>query len=133
MKLKFLLPLCFTLFVIALFSYTRIFAFKLYPVCMNFFIFSVFFSSLFAKETVIQKFAKMIDGNLSGFAKVYTRNLTYVWCVFLFVNFLISLGTVFMSDKVWMIYNGCLSYVLVGTFFVVEYIIRIILRKKYDK
>lgn len=84
------------------------------------------------KETVIQKFAKMIDGELSNFAKKYTRNLTYIWCIFLFLNFLISLSTIFMSDKIWMIYNGCVSYIAVGTFFIIEYIIRIIMKKKYE-
>lgn len=133
MKLKFLFPLFFTFLIIFLFYVTRVFVFKLYPVVMNFTIFTVFFSSIFTKETIIQKFAKMLDGKLSDFAKNYTRKLTYVWAVFLFINFLISLATIFMPDKIWMIYNGCISYILVGTFFVIEYIIRIILRKKYDK
>lgn len=132
MKLKFLLPISFTFLVIFLFWYTRIFAFKFYPVIMNFSIFLVFFSSLFAKETVIQKIAKMMEGELNDFVKKYTRNLTYVWCVFLFTNFLISLATIFMSDKIWMIYNGCISYIAVGTVFIVEYIVRIIMKKKYQ-
>ncbi len=133
MKLKFLIPFLFTFLIIFLFYITKVFVFKLYPVVMNFTIFTVFFSSIFTKETIIQKFAKMLDGELSDFAKIYTRRLTYVWAGFLFVNFLISLATIFMPDKIWMIYNGCISYILVGTFFVIEYIIRIILRKKYDK
>lgn len=132
MKLKFLLPISFTFLVIFLFWYTRIFAFKFYPVIMNFSIFLVFFSSLFAKETVIQKIAKMMEGELNDFVKKYTRNLTYVWCVFLFTNFLISLATIFMSDKIWMIYNGCISYIAVGTVFIIEYIVRIIMKKKYQ-
>lgn len=133
MKLKFLFPLFFTFLIIFLFYVTHVFVFKLYPVVMNFTIFTVFFSSIFTKETIIQKFAKMFDGELSDFAKNYTRKLTYVWAVFLFINFSISLATIFMPDKIWMIYNGCISYILVGTFFVIEYIIRVILRKKYDK
>lgn len=132
MKFKFLLPLAFTIIVVTLFYYTRIFAFKFYPVCMNFFIFIVFFSSLFTKETIIQRIARLTDGNLSEFALKYTKNLTYIWCIFLFLNFLVSLATIFLDDKIWMIYNGCLSYIFVGTFFIIEYIIRIIMRKKYD-
>ncbi len=133
MKLRFLLPISFTLLVIFLFWYTRIFAFKFYPVIMDFLFFAMFFSSLFMKETVIQKIARMMEGGeLNDFVKKYTRNLTYIWCVFLFANFLIALSTVFMDDKIWMLYNGCISYLAVGTFFIIEYIIRIIMKKKYE-
>ena len=133
MKLRFLLPISFTLLVIFLFWYTRIFAFKFYPVIMDFLFFAMFFSSLFMKETVIQKIARMMEGEeLNDFVKKYTRNLTYIWCVFLFANFLIALSTVFMDDKIWMLYNGCISYLAVGTFFIIEYIIRIIMKKKYE-
>ena len=133
MKLRFLLPISFTLLVIFLFWYTRIFAFKFYPVIMDFLFFAMFFSSLFMKETVIQKIERMMEGGeLNDCVKKYTRNLTYIWCVFLFANFLIALSTVFMDDKIWMLYNGCISYLAVGTFFIIEYIIRIIMKKKYE-
>lgn len=33
------------------------------------------------------------------------------------MNFLISLATVFASEKIWALYNGFISYFLVGTFF----------------
>lgn len=54
----------------------------------------------------------------------YTRNLTYVWAGFTFLNFLISFATVFASEKIWALYNGFISYFLVGTFFIIEYIVR---------
>ena len=130
MKPKFLLPIFITLLVILLFHYTKIFAIKFYPVVANTTIFFVFFSSLFAKETVIQKFAKAIDGELSETALKYTRNLTKIWCVFMFLNIAISIWTVFMDEKIWALYNGFISYIAIGTLFVVEYIIRCILKKK---
>ena len=99
---------------------------------MNFCIFSIFFSSLFAKETVIQKFAKMLDGKLSARTRKYTKKLTYIWCIFLFINFLVSVVTIFLPDKIWIIYNGLISYLLVGLMFAVEYPIRLNF-KKYDK
>ncbi|MBQ9245132.1 hypothetical protein IJ182_02565 [bacterium] len=97
---------------------------------MNFFIFSVFFASLFQKETIIQKFAKILDGMLTDKTAEYTRKLTYVWCIFLFCNFVFSVITIFLSDKIWILYNGFISYVLIGILFAVEYIIRIIFRKR---
>lgn len=133
MKLKFFLPFLFTITVILIFHFTQFFAAKLYPVAANFTVFMVFFLSLFSDETVIQKIARKIEGGLDEFTKMYTRRLTYVWCGFMFVNLLVSIATLFMAEKWWAVYNGFISYVAIGTMFGVEYIVRIILRKKYQK
>ena len=127
---KLLVSIAITLSVIALFHYTQLFFVKFYPVCANLTVFLVFFCSLFAKETVIQKFAKMVDGELSENALKYTRNLTYIWCVLTFFNFVVSLVTVFLSEEIWALFNGLISYILIGTLFFVEYIIRTVLKKK---
>ena len=132
-KLKSLLPFVGTLFIVFLFHYSKVYVLKFYPVIVNSFIFCVFFSSLFCKETIIQKFKKKMEkGELSEFTKIYTKRLTYVWCVFLFINLIISIATVFMSDRIWALYNACISYIALGLMFGVEYIVRIILRAKYD-
>lgn len=130
MKQKLLLSFCVTVLVICLFHFTKLFFVKFYPVCANLTVFLVFFISLFSKETVIQKFAKAIDGELSENALKYTRNLTCIWCVLTFFNFAVSLATVFMSEEIWALFNGLISYLLIGTLFFVEYIIRTILKKK---
>ena len=91
MKLRFILPFFLTLCVVLLFHYTQFFAVKFYPVIANFTAFAVFFVSSFSEETVIQKFAKMLEGGtLDDFTRNYTRRLTYVWCVFCFLNLSIS-------------------------------------------
>lgn len=130
MKQKLLLSFCITVFVICLFHFTKLFFVKFYPVCANLTVFLVFFISLFSKETVIQKFAKAVDGELSEKALKYTRNLTYIWSALTFFNFAVSLATVFMSEEIWALFNGLISYLLIGTLFFVEYIIRTILKKK---
>lgn len=132
-KLKPIIPICITILVVVLFHYSKIYALKFYPVVVNSFIFCVFFSSLFCEETIIQKVAKKMDGKLTDFSRNYTRKLTYVWCVFLFVNLVISITTVFMPAKIWELYNACISYIALGVMFGVEYIVRIILRAKYEK
>lgn len=128
-KFKFLIPIFFTIAVILLFHYTQIFAVKFYPVCANLTVFLIFFTSLFAKETVIQKIAKKIEGELDEFTKNYTRKLTYVWCVFCFCNLILSIITVFLPEKIWAIYNGCISYITIGTMFAVEYMVRMVIRR----
>ncbi len=130
MKKKIIGSISITLFVILLFHYTQIFFVKFYPVCANLTVFFVFFLSLFSKETVIQKFAKMVDGELSKNALKYTRNLTYIWCILAFFNFVVSLITVFLSEEIWALFNGLISYILIGSLFLVEYIVRSILKKK---
>lgn len=132
-KLKAIIPFLGTVCVVLLFHFSKIYALKFYPVIVNSFIFCVFFSSVFCEETIIQKIAKKMDGELTDFSRNYTRKLTYVWCIFLFVNLSISFATVFMSPKVWELYNACISYIALGVMFGVEYIVRIILRAKYDR
>ena len=132
-KLKAIIPVLGTVCVVLLFHFSKIYALKFYPVIVNSFIFCVFFSSVYCEETIIQKIAKKMDGELTDFSRNYTRKLTYVWCIFLFVNLSISFATVFMSPKVWELYNACISYIALGVMFGVEYIVRIILRAKYDR
>ena len=132
-KLKAIIPVLGTVCVVLLFHFSKIYALKFYPVIVNSFIFCVFFSSVFCEETIIQKIAKKMDGELTDFSRNYIRKLTYVWCIFLFVNLSISFATVFMLPKVWELYNACISYIALGVMFGVEYIVRIILRAKYDR
>lgn len=131
-RTKFLFPIVVMILVIILFHYTNWIWVKLYPVIVNFFLFCLFFGSIFEKETIIQKFARLMEPDIKPKALEYTRNLTYVWAVFIFLNFLVSVATLFMSEKVWAFYNGFLSYILVGAFFIIEYIMRIWFKKKYD-
>lgn len=134
MKFRFVLPFFITLGIIVLFHYTKFIAVKFYPVCANFTMFLVFFLSSFTKETVIQKFARSLEGGiLDEFTANYTRKLTYCWAGFTFLNFLASVVTLFLPEKWWALYNGVISYAFIGTIFAVEYIIRVVLRKKYRK
>ena len=130
-KIKLTAPVVFTLCLVTIFYFKRYILIKYYPPVMNGFIFSVFFISLFCKGTVIQKIARIMEGGLNEKISEYTRNLTYVWCVFLFINFLISILTIFLSDRIWIIYNGFVSYFLVGLMFVIEYPIRLAFKRRH--
>lgn len=121
---KALLPFFVTIAVIMCFHNTHFLFFKFYPPCANLFIFLLFFLSCFREKTVIQNFALAVNPDLSESEMNYTRKITYVWAGFTFVNFLISVATVFMSEFVWALYNGIISYTLVGFVFIVEYIVR---------
>lgn len=103
-----------------------------YPVMVNVFFLATFLWSL--KTTpIITRFAMIKEPNLSEFGKVYTKNLTIFWCGFFALNGLVALALVFYEDKsYWAYYNGFISYVLMGTIFVVEFLLRFILKKRYD-
>ena len=122
--IKALAPFIGMFAVIALFHFTDFVLLKYYPPIANFGFFAVFFSSLFQEKTVIQKIALAAEPDADENVMRYTRNLTYVWAGFTFLNFLISLATVFASEKIWALYNGFISYFLVGTFFIIQYIVR---------
>lgn len=130
--LKLIIPVFFTFFVIGFFYVSKISAVKLYPVLMNFLFFCIFWGSLMGEETVIQKIAKTLDGKLEEPVKTYTKNLTYVWIVFLFFNFLMSVWSLFLPDKFWALYNGFISYLLIGGVFAVELPIRYFFKKRHN-
>ena len=131
-KIKNFFPIVFTVCLFVLFYFKRFVVIKYYPIFMNLLIFLIFFCSLFAKETIIQKFARMMDGELKPKVATYTKNVTYIWCVFMFFNLIMSIITFFLSDEIWLWYNGCISYILMGTLFAVEYVIRILFRKRHN-
>lgn len=130
-KFKAFLPIIFSLGLILFYYFKRIVVVKYYPATIDFIFFLIFFISLFQEKTIIQKIAFKLNPNLNKKEEIYTRNLTYVWVIFLFFNFLIALITIFLSDRIWIIYNGFISYFLVGSLFIIEYIVRIIFRKKH--
>lgn len=105
-----------------------------YPVAVNFVFLSAFLISLFSKEAIITKFAKLIHPNLEQFEIDYTRNVTKAWCLFFVVNGLIALYTVLShSIELWTLYNGLISYLAIGVFALIELLIRKIVKAKHGK
>lgn len=96
---------------------------KLYPVVINFSFFSVFIYSFFKPPAVITLIASVTD-KLTENAVIYTRKVTLVWCVFFMLNGFIALWTVFQSDEYWALYNGIISYLLMGVIFTCEWLVR---------
>ena len=97
---------------------------KLYPVFMNMLVCLMFASSL-RGVPLSQRFAEKMKYKIDEKSKRYARSVTIAWAVFMGVNALVSLGTVFMSDWIWTVYNGLISYCLIGVMMVGEYLVRI--------
>ena len=98
---------------------------KLYPVLISLGFLVVFAYSLSQPPTIIERLARLQEPNLPPAGVAYTRKVTQVWCVFFVFNILVALYTViFSSTEVWTLYNGLISYLLMGTLFLGEMLYR---------
>ncbi len=103
---------------------------KLYSVAISLIFLVAFGSTLFSAPNIIFRFATLMDKSIAGSSwekqvEGYCYKVTVVWCCFFIVNGCASVWTAFFaSDRVWSIYNGGISYVLMGMIFAVEFIVR---------
>ncbi len=89
--------------------------FKIYPIAISVTLFYVFASSLWTDKSMIQRFAEIRETNIGPEKQLYMQKLTSVWCGFFVLNAMFSTYTLlFSSDKQWMLYNGLISYLLMG-------------------
>ncbi len=108
-------------------------AIKLYPVLISSFVASLFALSLYGEESLIETMASLRGKHISPIAKVYTRKLTIIWAVVLYLNALIALYlALFASTQAWALYSGLLSYGILGFFILAEIIYRQYFIAKYD-
>lgn len=106
--------------------------FTYYPVIVNTLMLILFTASLWQKETIIERFARLQDPELPEHAIAYTRKVTKVWCLFFIINGAIALSTCFMSLQIWTLYNGLISYLFAGTLFAIEFVIRLYIQRKVN-
>lgn len=104
---------------------------KLYPVLVNLSLLILFVASLFFPPSMIERFARIQEPDLSDEAVRYTRKVTVVWCVFFIGNGAVAFYTaLFSSNEVWTLYNGLISYVLMGILFSIEFAYRKLVAQK---
>ena len=98
---------------------------RLYPVLINGFLLAYFGSTLLWPPTIVERFARLRHRIFPQRAVDYTRVVTVVWCLFFFINGTIALATsLWASTAVWSLYNGVISYVLIGVLFAAELVFR---------
>ena len=107
------------------FGFNDVLPLKLYPVMVNGVLLVVFAASLWFPPTVVERIARFHDPELPQEAVKYTRRVTQVWCLFFLGNGLIALWTaIWQSARAWFWYNGVIAYLLIGTLFAGERLIR---------
>lgn len=101
-----------------------------YPVMVNAVLFFVFASSLYRPQTIVEKIARLRDPKFSDLEIPYARKVTLAWVLFFAMNGCAAFITVLIEDKFyWSIYNGAISYGLMGLMFAGE----LYCRKRYIK
>lgn len=76
---------------------------------------AVFGGSLFAKQSVIERLARLQNPDLPPEGIRYTRKVTQIWCVFFILNALAAAVLVWAEQyEWWAFYTGIISYVLMG-------------------
>lgn len=105
---------------------------KSYPVLVSGVMLAVFGFSLWRPPSMIERFARLQHSDLPAQAIPYTRKVTWVWCGFFVLNGAIATATVFASEQVWALYNGLLSYILIGLLLAGEYLVRLRVQKRHE-
>ncbi len=100
-------------------------ALLMYPLIMNLGFAAIFTHSILYPPSIIEKIARLHEPNLNEKGVMYTRRVTQVWIGFFIVNGGISACIALSRDmQLWTLYNGFISYVLMGVLFAGEFIIR---------
>lgn len=98
---------------------------KLYPVAISLSLASAFALSLIYPPTIIERIARLQTPNLPDRAITYTRNVTCVWIGVLVLNAVISgLTAFYATPEGWLLWNGFLSYMMIGGVFALEFLVR---------
>ena len=96
-----------------------------YPVCLSALLFAVFLTSLFRPPSIVEQIARLKAPNLPEAGVSYTRKVTMIWCGFFAFNGSMALYTILNTNiDLWAIYNGLISYILMGLLFALEYLVR---------
>lgn len=96
-----------------------------YPVAVNAVMLAVFATSLWRGPPVIERLARLREPELPASGVRYTRRVTQAWCAFFVINGSIAAWTVWHADlSIWSLYNGVISYVLMGLMFAGEWCCR---------
>ncbi|MFT5659176.1 MAG: putative membrane protein [Gammaproteobacteria bacterium] len=115
----------FVLVIIIAIIWSKSLSLKFYPVMMNYGFLLVFASSLFSASTIVERFARLQEPDLSPRFIAYTRKVTWAWSLFFLVNGSIAAITaIWASNEMWTLYNGFIAYVLIGMLAGGEWLIR---------
>lgn len=96
-----------------------------YPVAVSLLMLAVFGTSLFAKQTLIERLARLQHPDLPPEGVRHTRRVTQVWCGFFVFNAAAAAALAWWGQHDWWaVYTGLVSYGLMGLLFAGEWLYR---------
>ena len=96
-----------------------------YPVAVNLLMLAVFGGSLFARQTVIERLARLQHRDLPPEGVRHTRRVTQIWCGFFVFNGATAAALAWLQRyDWWAVYTGIVSYILMGALFAGEWVYR---------
>lgn len=99
--------------------------FRMIPAVISFYFLSLFAKSNFSDTTLIEHFASIRHKEVFNTQTIlYFKKLNWIWTWFLSINLLIQIIVIFMPLYIWVLYTSVISYLLMGTLFIVEFIYR---------
>ncbi len=113
---------------------TKLQVLRLYPVVMNLSAGGFCVYTLIYPPSAIARLSTLAGMTITGPGVIYTRRLTWVWAVFLFLNAAAAGYTaLFSSLDVWALYNGLISYGLMGLLLTLEYPVRLAYQRRHGE
>ena len=105
---------------------------KAYPSLVSLAFLLLFLISLIKPPTMIERIARAETPDLPPWAIAYTRRVTEIWCLFFLFNGSVATWTaLYASEEVWLAWTGCISYILIGVLFAIEWLVRQRLHKRH--
>lgn len=96
-----------------------------YPVLLNGLLLMLFGGSLFGRQSLVERLARLRHPVLPPRAVRYTRRVTQVWCVFFAFNMVVTVALIVGEAwHAWALYTGVIAYVLMALLFSVEWLCR---------
>jgi len=100
-------------------------ALRLVPVFINLGLLYAFAGTLRSGPTMLERFARMRDPNLSPARVRHCRTATAVWCGFFAANAAVCLALAWAGPLwLWTLYTGAIAYLLMALLFAVEWLVR---------
>lgn len=99
----------------------------IYPLLMNAIAAFSFLYTLIYPPSLIERIACLKQPTFKSEEVRYMRNLTKVWFGVCLFNVILSSITVYLNNMTfWLVYNGCIAYILMGFVFVIDIIYRLL-------
>lgn len=103
---------------------------RAYPVAVSAIMLTIFLTSLWQSMPIVERLARLREPELPPAGVRYTRRVTWAWCGFFVFNGAIAGWTALYADlATWALYNGVISYGLIGLMFAGEWLLRRRLRR----